>query len=85
MGSDLFQLKWRPREENTEADDLTNEEFKAFSPDDRVQLKFQDLDLSLVNALVGARSEFEERKRKAKAASRSGQRVGRKRVDKIPW
>ena len=43
-----FLLKWRPREENTEADDLTNERFASFVLDKRVDITLQDLDLSIL-------------------------------------
>ena len=33
-----LRLKWRPREENTEADDLTNERFYEFDPSKRVDI-----------------------------------------------
>eukprot|EP00435_Cladocopium_sp_Y103_P007644 s5608_g2.t1 len=46
-----LDLKWRPREENTEADQLTNEIFDGFSGDNRIDLKFHDIELTLVKAL----------------------------------
>ena len=73
-------LQWRPREENVEADDLTNEKFSSFQPACRVQIKFQDLDLALLNSLVEARGEFEEKKAKARSLASSLRVTGSKEV-----
>ena len=78
-------LKWRPREESVEADDLTNEKFSSFVSTDRVHLGFGDLDLSLLRSLVDSRQEFETKKQEAKAAAGSDPRPKQKRFDKTPW
>ena len=51
----------------------------------RLAVTLQDLDLSVLNALVETRTNFLEEKEKAKAVSKEGsQRIG-KRFDKTPW
>ena len=52
-------LQWRPREENTEADQLTNEEFSGFREDQRVVLTWSSLELSVLMELVRTRTEFD--------------------------
>ena len=49
-----LDLEWRPRTSNVEADDLTNENFARFSPWLRVDLKFEDLRLEVVNKFAEA-------------------------------
>ena len=89
-----LDLAWVPREENKEADQLTNEEFQNFSPDLRMELKLQDLDLSVLNRLVEVAGSFEEvrlKLREEKAAKQkeealSGRKVVfRPRKEKSKW
>ena len=80
-----LNLQWRPREENTEADDLTNERFNDFYPKLRVEVSWQSLDLSILHALVTAHGEFEEAKRSAKAERSLDQASKSKKFDKSPW
>ena len=63
-----LNLVWRPREENTLADDLTNERFKSFSPCLRVRFSFEELPLSLLNSLWETKKQVES----AKAQIQSG-------------
>ena len=79
-----LRLKWRPREENTEADDLTNERFCEFDPSKRVDITWKDLDVSILQALVQTREEFEKKKQEAKESSDGRQPRGKK-FDKSPW
>ena len=77
-------LQWRPREENVEADDLTNEIYDKFNLADRVDLKFDDLDLSLVVSLWATREEFLRLREEAKAHSAPG--ISKKaRKEKSAW
>eukprot|EP00435_Cladocopium_sp_Y103_P055965 s367_g18.t1 len=78
-------LKWRPREENTEADQLTNEDFSSFDLKDRVEFIWKDLDLSVLNALVETRCEFERARLQQKEMARSLPPGKSKRFDKTPW
>ena len=54
-------LKWRPRDENTVADDLTNEKFDQVDIAKRVQIRWNEIKLDLLNKLWGAREEFLDR------------------------
>ena len=63
-----LSLKWRPRAENQLADDLTNSNFGAFSSENRIHLKWQDVDTSLLSLLLGAKDEYEESLAKLKAS-----------------
>ncbi|CAE7203224.1 unnamed protein product [Symbiodinium sp. CCMP2592] len=63
---DLFRcgghmnLNWRPRELNTEADDLTNERFSAFDLALRIDAKFSDVPCKLLLDLASFHSEMLE-------------------------
>ena len=80
-----LRLKWRPRDENQEADDLTNELFEAFDPADRVVFTLQDMDLSIIQELVRTRAAFDVARAEAKAAKGSGRSGPTKRFDKSSW
>ena len=80
-----LNLNWRPREENTEADDLTNEIFEGFDPALRLAVKLKDLDLTILHALVAVHSEFEEAKKAAKADRARDPASKSKKFDKSPW
>ena len=55
-----LKLQWRPREENQETDDLTNELFDVFDLAKRVNIRLEDLPLDLFLSLqeVYAYAEF---------------------------
>ena len=81
-----LDLRWRPREENEEADSLTNEVFDAFDLELRVPVTFSDLDLSMVFALWETKREFDELKERARLARASPPKHKvNKKVDKSPW
>ena len=54
-------LKWRPRDENTVADDLTNEKFDQVDIAKRVQIRWNEIKQDLLNKLWGAREDFLDR------------------------
>ena len=54
-------LKWRPRDENTIADDLTNGRFEQVANDKRVDIKWADLNFTLLEKLWEVRAEFLDR------------------------
>ena len=78
-------LEWCPRDENELADALTNQVFKAFSPNKRLHVKYADLPLDLLHALLTTKDEFLQAKRAR--ASAQGQPVKRRRSahDKSVW
>ena len=64
-----LHLEWIPRERNQLADDLTNQDFKHFSLDSRVQFVGGDTRWLVLDGLMAKAQEFhmelaEERKRK---------------------
>ena len=56
-----ISLAWRPRDQNTLADDLTNSRFGDVDMSKRIDIELSDLDLSLLLSLWGARQEFLDR------------------------
>eukprot|EP00435_Cladocopium_sp_Y103_P073986 s172_g46.t1 len=80
-----LDLRWRPREENTEADALTNENFEGFAEEDRVNLLFQDMDLSLVEALWGTKLQFDEARQAAREAAAQSPASRKRKHDKTQW
>ena len=47
-----LSLRWRPREENVEADDLTNSCFEKFNLSNRIPLAWAQIDKSLLESLL---------------------------------
>ena len=80
-----LSLRWRPREENVEADNLTNELFEGFADDARVGLAFSDLGLSLVESLWKTKQQFDAAKQEAKQVSKTDEKVKKRKLDKTPW
>ena len=56
-----LSLRWRPRDENQLADDLTNSRFEGVVAEQRIVISFEDLELSLLNRLWAAREDFMDR------------------------
>eukprot|EP00435_Cladocopium_sp_Y103_P018236 s1517_g4.t1 len=77
-----LDLKWRPREENTEADQLTNENFSGFPFEDRIDLKFEDIELTLVRALWETKVQFDSARQEAKEAGNSAMASRKRKHDK---
>ena len=48
----VFRLRWRPRETNVEADDLTNLRFDRFSPHLRCEVCWKELDWTMMDELL---------------------------------
>lgn len=78
-------LRWRPREENVEADQLTNEDFTGFDESLRIRVNWAEMDFTVLNGLVKTRSEFEQARESARAVAKSTPRSKGKRFDKSPW
>eukprot|EP00435_Cladocopium_sp_Y103_P074174 s127_g47.t1 len=78
-------LQWRPREENQEADDLTNEKFDGFDMDKRISILLNEMDLSILTALVEAHEAFERAKVSAKELAKGEGEPKGKKFDKSPW
>ena len=80
-----LSLRWRPRDENTEADDLTNENFDGFDPGLRIAMSLQDMELPILLSLVATHSEFEGAKLAAKKDHKFDWGSKSKKFDKSPW
>jgi hypothetical protein len=61
-----MKLVWRPREENDEADALTNGDFKSFLTEKGIHFTIRDLHRGLFHRLCGSHQDFLD----AKAPSR---------------
>ena len=79
-----LNLKWRPREENVWADELTNSDFNNFDLALRIPVKFSDIDLSLVDQLWGSKQSFDLAREQAKLSGPSSPSK-KKKYDKTPW
>ena len=80
-----LNLVWRPRDQNTEADDLTNEKFDDFDAADRISFAYSDLPLTLLHELWETKKEFDEAKKRASSSKASGPHAPSKKFDKSPW
>ena len=58
-----LDLRWRPRGENQDADDLTNQKYGNFSPEKRITCEPGDLPLSLLNKLWDTKAQFDKMRR----------------------
>lgn len=79
------RLKWRPREENTVADDITNSVFTQLDMDKRLQVDYEDIPTEIIHALWQVKADFDEARLLAKASIPKESEKKRKRVDKTPW
>jgi hypothetical protein len=86
-----LELQWVPREENTEADALTNSEFKGFDPGKRCHLVWSDIPKDVLAELVNLgekfASELELRKEAKRSLNQTGTGTRRKKKRKLlqPW
>ena len=53
-----LDIAWRPREENIEADALTNHDYSAFTPARRVPVVWSDLRFGVLRDLLGKAEDF---------------------------
>ena len=78
-------LRWRPRDENKEADQLTNEDFTGFDPGLRIAVSWSDLRFEVLEYMVKTREGFEQARQQARAAAKQAPKVRPKKFDKSPW
>ena len=55
-----LRLQWRPREENVEADDITNLRFERFSLCNRVEAFLDMLPMTIFDSMQSAYQDFEQ-------------------------
>ena len=86
-----LKLAWRPRDQNTEADALTNECFEGFEDSRRIQITYGDLSLELLHSLYEARlKQLNERHSEAVCDAAVGKprfkgKRKREKREKSPW
>ena len=83
----LLDLEWRRREENVEADDLSNGDFEKFCKDKRIPLKAEELNFEVLNRLMKRGEELYKQMQKDKAdlgKARPDAFGGLRRLRKIP-
>ncbi|CAE7840724.1 unnamed protein product [Symbiodinium sp. CCMP2592] len=83
-----LNLGWRPRDENQEADDLTNEIFDRFSEELRVPVQYSELPLSFLHTLYEARrSQLSSREVDSIRDTVGGRPRfrGKRKREKSPW
>lgn len=80
-------LRWRPRDTNTEADRLTNGDFHGFSGANRIRLHYGDLDVRLLELLQRSLAVFEETASdlKGRAHGKKGMSKRQKLETKSAW
>lgn len=85
-----LDLSWVARDQNTEADSLTNSDFSGFTEANRLPVIWADLPLDVLDALIregtGFMAELDKHRENKKRAESIGIRVPRKRRRvKQPW
>ena len=55
-----LRLQWRPREENVEADDITNLRFERFSLRNRIEASLDMLPMTIFDSMQSAYQDFEQ-------------------------
>ena len=88
-----LQLSWRPREMNTEADALTNSDFRLFDPSLRIPVKLEALEWNVLTPWweesLSLYREVAEARKAARSRKPSGETRGRKRRSSLkvddPW
>lgn len=89
-----MKLNWRPREQNQEADDLTNSVFDKFDMSRRLDVVWEELDHSLLNSMLEESNVFQEELMSLKSDKRKetltntlfARHINKKRKSlKTPW
>ncbi|CAE8604308.1 unnamed protein product [Polarella glacialis] len=85
-----LNLDWRPREENQEADDLTNGKFEDPTEEHRVNFTWEEVDRGLIEKLLICQCEHEVelaalKSRAAAVAVEGPMSKRRKKDDKTVW
>ena len=79
------KLKWRPREENTVADDIASPVYTQLDIQKQLRVEYEDIPTEIIHALWQVKAEFDEARSLPKASATLEQKKKRKRVDKTPW
>jgi len=83
----LCRLSWRPREENQDADDLTNLRTGGFSSQLQVPLRLEDLPMELFNDLQSAYHDFKQKREQLSRLKRVEPKTSKRQKlsDKTEW
>ena len=63
-----LDLGWAPRDQNTEADALTNNEFSGFLPEKRIEKNFEDIQFEVLDKLIEKAGELDKDIKLAKSS-----------------
>ena len=84
-----LDLDWVPRDQNTEADALTNGDFSGFSPEHRVDIDVSRLEFKILPELLKAADDLFEniaaRRRAGKQKEQGGKWRKQKLKERDPW
>ena len=86
-----LDLHWVPREQNVEADALTNEEFQDFSEHNRIKVALDDLDFKVIPELMKEAAKLDKEimvtkeERKRNKFEKMGVAKKAKITDKLRW
>ena len=78
-----LHLNWRPRDENKLADALTNGDYSDVSPGKRVNLRFEDIPLDVINKLWQTKVAFDEARVSPHITGTTS--TTSRKFDKSPW
>ena len=83
----VCRLSWRPREENQDADDLTNRRTDKIDPSLRVPLTLADIPLDLFNMLHSSHADFLAEKTRLKGLKHFEPKATKRQklLDKTSW
>ena len=54
----VMKLNWRPREQNQEADVLTKDNYSCFSMSNRIEVRWEDIDHSILDTMLEESESF---------------------------
>ena len=74
-----LRADWVPRQENQEADDLTNLEFKSFDMNRRLDVRLEDLEFGVLQDLFGVGDDYIKELELIKAQKAAGPKEGKRR------
>lgn len=82
-----LDLQWIPREQNCQADALTNFDFHELSAENRLEIKMEDLNFQVLHKLINSAAELDQELSLKKTSKEK--RTHRSLADKMrltqPW
>ena len=81
-----FRLSWRRREDNVEADALTNQKFEGFDPSRRIEATWGSLPFAVLPRLLEQSAAYRKEAEAARSSRPEGRpRKRRKNAARPPW